>query len=92
MHTFDWYDPKTKATGAGDEPPTTFVHYNSDWSGDAIINIPVSMCTIDIDEGRIAPPPGSVQRFEITLPGKLLADISRHATIQDIIGRIEDMM
>lgn len=92
MHTFEWWEPKLDLNGKGGEPPTVFVHHNGDWSGDAIINIPVSMCTIEIDEGRIAPPPGSVQRFEITLPAKLLADISRQTTIRDIIGRIEDMM
>lgn len=90
MHTFEWSEnPNQKAD---EDMRGVFVHHNGDWSGDAHINIPADMVKVE-EEGNIDTDiTKQYGRVRITLPGKLLKDISREATIHEVIGRLEDMV
>jgi hypothetical protein len=88
MHTWTWDHPEHK----NDEAFEVAMHHNSDFSGEAIISIPTSMCTIDLNETaeRLFPGRGQ-QRYEIRLPAEFLKMIGRGATINEIISHLEDM-
>lgn len=95
MHTFDWEDDRPHkeldAIKCPDDDQMVYIHHNGDYSGDAIVNVPVTVWDQIIVSSEMSPSSGG-QRVEFKLPAKLLADFSRNATVHEVIGVIEDMM
>jgi hypothetical protein len=78
-HTFDWKDPET-----GTE---YYIHHNSDMSGDATIT---GIGGADVMYGCCNSHPHT-DDVTIRVPAKLLAAFSRAATLDEVVGYIEDM-
>ena len=59
------------------------INFNSDYSGDAMVTLPVGY-DIDVvyEEGG---------RTEVKIPAKALAEFSRHATVRELVSKLEDM-
>lgn len=94
MHTSQWHNKAEyyldgQISKPGDE---VYIHHNGDWSGDAIINVPTELYERMIDSAeRRRTSDGEWGRVEFRLPGRMLAEMGRQTTIDEIVSKLQDM-
>lgn len=96
MHTFEWEDDRSAKEindiFCPDDDQRVYIHYNGDYSGDAILNIPAQVWMQMIQSTAELSAKQPYGRVEFKLPARMLADFSRSATVEEALSVIQNMI